>query len=320
MKTKGLLDLNKSLYIALGYSCNHNCLYCPCHVDAKFSQNVTEEQIIEAIKSITTKTEIRSITLSGGEPTIQRNFYGVLGYLNTTDFQINILSNSESFFDEEKVKRLISCIDKNRVCVTTAIHHIDGSIHDFVTGVDGSFARSLQGLHNLRKNDVNVSVKCIVNKINYQVLPDYVDFVLSNFDGKVRLIFCGMDYCGNARLSAEKTLVSYKHITPYLENAIDTVEKHKNLIKVSIDELPLCLVDPYYWRYYSFNTNLGVSAHISPNKKESQINTIENMTSDCGKFYHKCRQCDAQNICVGTWKSAFELLGEDNVNPVNKIC
>ena len=310
--------MNKSLYIALGYSCNHQCIYCPCHINAKSSPPISANQVINAIKSIADKADIQSITLSGGEPTIQNNFYEVISYLGTTNYKINILSNSETFYDEENVKKMISFTNFKQIHVTTAIHHIDGLIHDSVTGVEGSFVKSLIGLQNLRTNNVDVSVKCIINKINHMVLPDYINFIINNFDENVRLIFCGMDYCGKANSSINKTLLPFEEITPFLEKAIDLYEKSGRQ-KISIDELPLCLVDPYYWRYYNHNSNKSISGHISPMHMDNKVKVVENMTSDCGQFYEKCKECDVRHLCVGTWRSVYELLGENAVNTIKCI-
>ena len=67
----------------------------------------------------------------------------------------------------------------------------------------------------------------------------------------------------------------------------------------------MCLVDPYYWKYYKINNSKNLT-YIAPND-ESVDNMSENMTSNCNTNYDECHLCAVKEYCSGIWKSTYDL-------------
>ena len=49
-------------------------------------------------------------------------------------------------------------------------------VHDFVTGVPGSFDKTVRGIRYLRERDVAVTIKAVMMSVNQAELPDYPAF------------------------------------------------------------------------------------------------------------------------------------------------
>lgn len=305
-------------YIAIGYSCNQHCIFCPCSSDTPKNKRLTVEQIADIVEKGISEKGLNYVLLSGGEPTIQPHFFEVLEYLAQTDIPlIGMLSNSEKLHDKTMVDKIVSIIPPSRFEVTTALHSHISEKHDYVTRSKGSFSRSLEGLKNAADTGIRVVVKHIVTRFNYSEMEDFIDFVYSNFSDSVLLNLCSLDYCGIAGDNKDTIAVRFDQSGPYLERALDKViEYRKNGSKryVVVNATPLCAVDPYYWSFFSYISKENLAARGMPSNSDSVLKL--DVESDCGTFFRSCKLCDVESICSGTWRTACELFGDNAVSPI----
>ena len=56
----------KTIYLALGYKCNHRCTSCPCLSDDKLKEELNYNDIIKKFHDTTGCVFV----ISGGEPTL----------------------------------------------------------------------------------------------------------------------------------------------------------------------------------------------------------------------------------------------------------
>ena len=66
-----------SAYFTIGSKCNHSCVFCPCKWEQR-NKEIDVSVFEERIQELEAQKHIHSITLSGGEPTIQHNFFDLL--------------------------------------------------------------------------------------------------------------------------------------------------------------------------------------------------------------------------------------------------
>jgi MoaA/NifB/PqqE/SkfB family radical SAM enzyme len=245
------------------------------------------------------------VVLSGGEPTIHDDFLEIVKLLASQRIAITLLSNSEKFADYDFAKRMSNIIDNKTFDVVSAIHSSDQLIHERITGVVGSFQRSCDGIYNLLKLNINVTIKQIINKLTYTGLPEWADYVIENFGPQVQVQFTNMDYCGRAEKNAEQLFVSLADIKPYLEKAIDRFERENFKRRIRIIEAPFCMLDPYYWKYF-VETGQSIDMYSAPNVENSSGFTL-NLENQCGTWYNECQSCLVRESCPGIWKSAYEF-------------
>lgn len=75
-----------SMYLAVGYNCNHRCYFCPCGKKEGKAKAAPTEQMIEAIETGIQNNGIEYITLSGGEPILHPGFHDILEYCVSKSF------------------------------------------------------------------------------------------------------------------------------------------------------------------------------------------------------------------------------------------
>lgn len=304
----------RSAYIALGYTCNHNCLICPLTTFDRMHRDFTYEDIIKSI-SEAEFTADDHVTISGGEPTLNKCFLPVIEYLSGLGVHITILSNSVRFTDGSLVERLRKIINASRCNVVTAIHSPDRKIHDKLTASEGSFDKTLSGLKNLISAGIPICVKNIINGLNYTGLADFSDFVIHTFPEQVEVEFCVMDYSGRASKNLNELKVDFPSIGEQLENALDVFEKSESdkSRKISVIESPLCMVDPYYWKYFKGGCGtLGL--YVAPNS-ETENNISYDVDKLCSTSYSECMKCRAKVLCPGVWNSSYHVLGSSCLRP-----
>lgn len=312
-----------SMYLALGYQCNHHCFFCPCGKNAFKTMQASEQELIQAIEMGIQNQNIDQITLSGGEPTLHPSFNRIAAFCIKRGIYVSVLSNGETFYKESNVQRFFDKLDPCRIQITTALHSDEPALHERVTGVTGSFGRSVQGLKNVMKCGIAVTVKQVSSRWNYKRLPQFVDFTFGTFGPRVSLTICGMDFCGMNREQIEEVAVGYQQMRPYLEEALIHVLSIRNNFqgfpRVTVADLPLCSVDPYYWGFFTKVSRGEISQYSAPANSEGHVESSNQIINDCDTYFKACRECHVNSYCPGVWRTASQFFEESEVSCVHAV-
>ncbi len=310
-----------SAYIAVSYDCNHKCICCPLttynRMHEAMDYDVIHRQLVN-LKLI--DDDDVHVIVSGGEPTLYSGFFDIVSLLSERRYGITVLSNGSTCSDKTFVDRLIKCVGVNldRTVFVSAIHSMKADIHDAITGVPGSLDQTLTGLHNLLYAGINISIKHIISGLSYRDMKETFVFLDESFPEKVSFDICSMDFSGRGRKNVDKLFVSFGEVKPYLESVLDIWDPNKpiNGRKVSLFELPLCAVDPYYWSFFK-RSDSKINKYIAPVMGIGQgIETV----SECTTNYKECETCDVKKYCDGVWYSAYSYAKNNDIpNLVSNI-
>ena len=307
----------KNAYFAIWYGCNQKCKGCPCGKRTDKSKSLTLDDVKQAVDALVEESnEEISITISGGEPTLHPDFFDILEYIKSKDIFLTILSNGEKFSDAKFVEEFVNHINVFKTRVVTTIHSSDYLVHEDQNQSKGSFDRSINGLNNIFMKGIKVTVKHCITKVNYKDTKDFIISMNNKFHPSVNFEIWGIDYCGLDREEADKLYVNYKELQPYLEEALDEVINIIDYNGRMFDfyNLPLCWVDPYYWNLWSMiKKDKNYSAYVDP--KGEMINVGDGS----GCYAEKCKICEVNKYCQGTYKSAFDYFGEECVNEIKLV-
>lgn len=306
-----------SAYFTIGSKCNHKCLFCPCIWEER-NQEIVLSVFQKMINEIEVNKKIDSVILSGGEPTIQNNFFEILTYLSNTRLYIRLLTNADRLSNNTMVEKIKSIISTQKMDIITAIHSYNSTIHDSITGCNGSFDRTNTGLHNMINAGFTVHIKFCISKINYKDMTQFIDFIYNNFPDSVSLSLCSIDYCGNADKNNEKVKISFKEVGKYLAQALEKVENYKTIGRkrnVIVSNTPLCCIEPKYWKYFISESKKSTEAFLPlPTNNEGKLKY--NNASGSGTFFKACQSCAVEKYCAGTWFSTYKLFGENAVKRI----
>lgn len=303
----------KSLYLAPGYACNHNCIICPLSEKDRNSRKFSKEEIMEFVEKENLSAG-DDITISGGEPTLCEFLTELLTYLSHRKVRIAMFSNVHKFVSEEFTKRIADAVKGGNFTVITALHSARPQIHDGLTGVEGSFEASLYGIRNLMANGIPVVIKIIINKMNAQELPQLAKFIIQNFPPQAGVQFTSMDYSGRAAGHLGELAVGFADIRKPFEAALEIlINGCKKPYPVSVIEMPLCACAPEYWKLFRHLND--DSMYMAPNAEEILYHAPKAYAACCDE----CRSCHMQSFCTGVWVSAYRNIGKDLVKPIQCI-
>jgi len=155
-----------SLQIELSSRCNERCIHCYIP-----NENKTEDikpaffyDLLDQCRDM----GVLSLTLSGGEPMLHKNFCDFLRKAKEYDFSINILSNLTLLNDE-----IIKEMKENRLSsVQVSLYSMDPDTHDSITQLKGSFCKTRDNILRLIGNDIPLQISCPTMKQNKNCFAD----------------------------------------------------------------------------------------------------------------------------------------------------
>jgi MoaA/NifB/PqqE/SkfB family radical SAM enzyme len=281
----------RKIFLVTGYSCNNFCISCAKKPEEKGFLKLGE--IKKRLEKINLGKE-DSVEISGGEPTIRPDLFELVEYIKKTGARVIVLTNGRVNENIEYCKKLKEAgVDR----IATSFYSHKERIHEEITQVKGSFKETFEGIKNLLKIEIPVSVKLIILKQNYKEIKEFVKFAYDNFPGAWVSVH-GLIMRGKAYLVREKIGAKYSEIKPYLEKALDySISRGKNL---GVFIFPTCVLDPYYWKYLGkgWKKIIHEMIYISP---EETI--IGNLDSGCPNY---CKDCEVNNNCSWAWESAWK--------------
>jgi radical SAM protein with 4Fe4S-binding SPASM domain len=195
-----------SLQIELTSRCNERCVHCYIPHENKIS-DITPDLFYSVLDQCR-EMGVLSLTLSGGEAMLHKDFCNFLRKAKEYDFSINILSNLTLLDDE-----IIAEMKANRLSsVQVSLYSMNPEIHDSITQVKGSFYKTRDNILKLIENDIPLQISCPTMKQNKNC---YVDVLNWAREHKCRAT---TDFIMMAR---------YDHTADNLDNRLSLAETEK---------------------------------------------------------------------------------------------
>ncbi len=222
-------------------ACNQRCLSCPQPREADDgSSAILAEQVV----SLLHKNEIRNVTITGGEPSLSSTHLSRLLSLlvgKNDNATISVLTNGMNFDDPAYAHDVVESARKQtKFCV--ALYADAFPIHDRLTGVPGSFERTIAGILNLHKERACIEIRIIMNRQNAGRFSQMARFIASNFPFVAHVAFMGLEVHAEAAINADMLWIDPKEYASELERALQHLLARRMV--VSVYNLPFCLIVP----------------------------------------------------------------------------
>ena len=261
---------------------------------------------------------LSEMVLSGGEPTLHGDFIPIVGELARRGLKIGVLTTAERFSDSEFLRQVLSAVPVRQLRVLSALHSFNPEIHDGITRAPGSQQRTLAGLRRLCDAGVSLTVKHLITAPTVHALPDFAESFLASFPPEVRLLFCHIDYQGEAYRNRECLAVPFSKSRPCLEAALDRLLEAAQRdgtwraeFRVKVRDTPLCAVAPKYWPFFHSQATLKLSVYHDPAGAKAGNAPRRGVANASGPFFGECESCSVRLNCPGTWMSAESVLRPD---------
>jgi len=151
----------------LSYACNLRCTHCyNPHHDA--TGELATEQWLDLLDQARELGLLR-LTLTGGEAGIHPGLMHILAKARTLHLAVDVLTNGLVFADAGLAQELASLFPRSIQC---SLYGATPATHEAITGVRGSWARTMSCLQNFADLGVPLAVKCPAMQSNYLEIPE----------------------------------------------------------------------------------------------------------------------------------------------------
>lgn len=181
--------------------CNLNCKMCysrDCNSDGK--KELSTKQSIYLLNKLE-KENVLYMFLDGGEPLLRPDFFELLPLI-TSRF-CTWLSTNGTLIDMSVAKQ----IKKSHLnTVFVSLHGSNEKLHDFITGTEGAYNKTINGIDALKKEKVNTMLSCQVSRENIDDVEEYIK--LCKFYSIKKINFLRPYPLGNGKQNYEKMALS----------------------------------------------------------------------------------------------------------------
>lgn len=287
----------KRAVIGVGTLCNYRCEFC------YFKHDLTKAKPLGEIKAQIDRMYrygFREFDLTGGEPSIRKDFFGILDYCSSKG-SVSCLSNGYKFADAK------FCAESQNHGLNEVLFSLHGSNadqHDQIVGHKGAFNRILKAIKNCKDLGYRVRLNCTVHEGNAATLPtEYVALV--NALGVFEINFICVNYFDNNK---DYKTQSLNIITTAIKQAIDRL----TCKLINVRYVPYCYMqgyERYVTGYYQLIYDIydwNLTSYRHKEDMPTKADFIKDQAKDakmmrCQGFHkgEECRGCQWFFICDG---------------------
>ena len=302
--------------------CNEVCVHCYQVQGEKGELDTADwKRVLDQLAD----AGVLMLTLSGGEATLRPDFLELVEYARKRDFVVRVFTNGLTMTDALASELARLCVME----VEISVYATRADIHDFVTGVPGSFERTLRGVRALRRAGVAVTIKTLVMSVNQADLAGYGAFAES-LDARFRLDTAGVmpreggDRCtlalqpDAAALNAiEAQLGAPPDATPEAQSGrkadgeILCGAAHELHLEPNGEVRPCTMLEVKLGSLRAQASDAALAAFDSEVAREMRALRWGHL--------HGCRECDLARYCTRCYASALAETG-DALGPYPSAC
>jgi radical SAM protein with 4Fe4S-binding SPASM domain len=158
--------------LALTYRCDNKCIHCYAGGPRETVELTTSEwfRVMDKLHSI----GIPHVVFTGGEPTLRDDLVDLIAYTQKLELVSGLVTNGRRLRDATYLNRLVE-VGLDHIQITVESH--DEQVHDKITGVQGSWRETVQGLKNAIATPIYTLSNTTLNQFNVKDIIKTIDFL-----------------------------------------------------------------------------------------------------------------------------------------------
>lgn len=150
-----------SVHLDITYRCNERCEHC--YLEHGGDGEMTTAEIRTLLEQLA-EAGVFFLTISGGEPLIRRDCFGIIEYARALSF--NVKPKTNAVLIREKQARLLRGLNVEQVQISMYSHRQE--VHDGISKLPGSLNRTIAAIRLLRSHGLKVTIANVLMKGNLQ--------------------------------------------------------------------------------------------------------------------------------------------------------
>lgn len=143
--------------------CNLSCVHC---YQARQAHDEPTREAVRSVLSQLAQAGCLKLTLTGGEPTLRKDFGDIYREAHEKGFAVTVYTNG-TLLDRELIGLFA---EKPPLTVELSLYGATAETHDRVTGKNGSFEATMKNLRRMKENGLPVVMKTVVMTLNFREL------------------------------------------------------------------------------------------------------------------------------------------------------
>lgn len=203
-------NLPLNVHFDLTYRCNERCIHC--YLDHEDYGEMSTSEVVRVLEELAAAGTL-FLTFSGGEIFMRQDFFELLQAARRLHFDLNLKTNGLLVTRERAARLKQLGVAKIQISIYSA----EAAIHDAITKVPGSLARSLAAVRLLKQQGLNVKIACPLMKQNaggYAAVLQLADELG---------VGCILDLTITPKMDGDRSLLALRNsgqeLLPILQNA-----------------------------------------------------------------------------------------------------
>lgn len=147
------------VHFDITYRCNERCIHC--YLDHEDYGELDTREVKNILTQLADAGALM-LTFSGGEIFLRKDLFEIVEFARNLHFDITLKSNALMITEARAIRLRKLGVRQVQVSMYSA----DPTVHDEITKVRGSFARSLQAIRFLKAQELGVKIACPLMKQN----------------------------------------------------------------------------------------------------------------------------------------------------------
>jgi MoaA/NifB/PqqE/SkfB family radical SAM enzyme len=309
------MEPDRQIEIQLGHMCNNRCVFCVSgqRTELREAFPIAADPVVEKLREAR-DAGIEKVTLLGGEPTIQPEFFRVvkaaveLGFREIVIFTNGVKTARGTFVDEVLATG-------GNFTWRLSFQGGDARAHDRTTKKLGSFLRLVETLQNLHARKQRITVNMCVVRSNFESVDAFPKLLLKYGVTQLHLdMIRPLDAGARTEDEMRDMLPRYGDMVPALERMIAGFPPG---FDVNIGNLPYCIAP-------------GLAAHIHHDGNPTLTVAVDR-DSELSEAWDKyevkrrdkikveaCRTCAFDDRCSGVFDTYRRFYGTDELSPLER--
>lgn len=226
--------------------CNSLCLMCsqpPRDVDDRY----LVDEMLETMLLV--DRDEPQLGISGGEPTLLGDDLVVVLHharRHLPGTGLHVLSNGRRFADSGYARR-IAAVRHPSLTWAIPVYSESPEIHDYIVQARGAWTETIGGLFNLARVGADIEIRVVVQRANYERLPELAYFIFRNLTFARHVAFMGIEPIGFAPANRDSLWVDPVDCVDPLKEA--TFFLANRGMSVSLYNFPLCSLPKELWGF-----------------------------------------------------------------------
>jgi radical SAM protein with 4Fe4S-binding SPASM domain len=296
-----------AMQIEISGRCNERCIHCyfPWERTQKLAQLPTSV-VLDVLDQLVPLGTVE-VTFTGGEPLLNPDLAALLQRARRNDLSISLLTNAVLLSDEH----IGLFAEFNVGLIQASVYSLDETVHDGITRVPGSLAKTRRAVERLVAENIQVQIGCPVMRQNLsgigavinwgkslgiKVDPDLILMAKTDFGQENLSHRLSLDEC---RQAMETILECSDHYRARLENPEgERREKDPGLPICGVGTYMLCLgANGDFYPCPGFVLPLGSAYSQSVREVWEASPRMQELRQIKTTSYPACMACDAWDYC-----------------------